>query len=420
MTAQRSRKPGQPEVIRVGSVAVKIYRRVTPAGYERFEVADYSTGRRTLRGFSDYGEARTEAERVARLMASGETTAAGMRNFEAASYGRAVELLRPTGVSLEIACATFADNFTALGGNRISEAVRFFLTRNPDKLTSKTCAEVATELIDVRTKRGASKRYVEDLRSRLAAFSRTFQKNVADVRGPDLQSWFDGLSCAPRTLLNFRRAVGLLFSFAEQRGYILRGENPVATTEKVSGRTAAPVAIFTPEQIAKLLSVAPVDFVPVLALQAFAGLRSAEVERIDWQDIDLAGGFITVAAEKAKTRSRRLVPISANLRAWLAPYAQKTGRVWAHSHPYFYELQGRTAEAAGVEWKSNALRHSFISYRLAEIQDAAKVALEAGNSPAMIFANYRELVKPEQARTYFSIAPEQPGNVLSVANAINA
>jgi hypothetical protein len=67
---------------------------------------------------------------------------------------------------------------------------------------------------------------------------------------------------------------------------------------------------------------------------------------------------------------------------------------------------------AKVEWKPNALRHSFISYRLAEIQDVNRVALEAGTSPQMIFRHYRELATPEQARTWFAIAPETAANVV--------
>ena len=53
----------------------------------------------------------------------------------------------------------------------------------------------------------------------------------------------------------------------------------------------------------------------------------------------------------------------------------------------------------------NGLRHSFISYRLALIQDAAKVALEAGTSPQMIFSNYRELVTADEAQAWFAVAP---------------
>jgi len=46
-------------------------------------------------------------------------------------------------------------------------------------------------------------------------------------------------------------------------------------------------------------------------------------------------------------------------------------------------------------WKRNAMRHSYISYRVAETQKVAQVALEAGNSPQMIFQHYRELVRPK-------------------------
>ena len=56
-------------------------------------------------------------------------------------------------------------------------------------------------------------------------------------------------------------------------------------------------------------------------------------------------------------------------------------------------------------WKHNALRHSFISYRVADIQNVAQVALEAGNSPQMIFKHYRELVRPAEAKAWFAISP---------------
>jgi hypothetical protein len=39
------------------------------------------------------------------------------------------------------------------------------------------------------------------------------------------------------------------------------------------------------------------------------------------------------------------------------------------------------------KWEANGLRHSFISYRLAILHDTARVALEAGNSPEVIFGH---------------------------------
>ncbi|MDP7309455.1 MAG: hypothetical protein QF405_17560, partial [Roseibacillus sp.] len=63
------------------------------------------------------------------------------------------------------------------------------------------------------------------------------------------------------------------------------------------------------------------------------------------------------------------------------------------------------ARKQGLRWPRNVLRHSFISYRVAQIQDVNQVALEAGNSPNIIFKHYRELVTEETAGEWFSIGP---------------
>ncbi len=70
---------------------------------------------------------------------------------------------------------------------------------------------------------------------------------------------------------------------------------------------------------------------------------------------------------------------------------------------------------AGVEWKHNALRHSFISYRVADVKDVPRVALEAGNSPVMIFRHYREIVTAESAKAWFAIAPKAAAKIVPMA-----
>ena len=143
--------------------------------------------------------------------------------------------------------------------------------------------------------------------------------------------------------------------------------------------------------------------------------------RLDWQDVERRPGFIEVAAHKAKTATRRIVPISDNLSRWLAIAPRSSSeRVWPHSKAYFFEALRTAADNARIKWKQNALRHSFISYRLAEIQDVNRVALEAGNSPQMIFRHYRELATPQQAKTWFAIAPETAANVVPIAAAPQA
>ena len=134
--------------------------------------------------------------------------------------------------------------------------------------------------------------------------------------------------------------------------------------------------------------------------------------RLDWSDIERHPGFIEVAAHKAKTATRRIVPIPDNLARWLAMAPRNVQRVWPHSKDPFFKGVRCAADTARVKWKHNALRHSFISYRLAVVQDVNHVALEAGTSPQMIFRHYRELATPEQARTWFSISPDRAKNVV--------
>jgi hypothetical protein len=67
------------------------------------------------------------------------------------------------------------------------------------------------------------------------------------------------------------------------------------------------------------------------------------------------------------------------------------------------------AKSLGISWPRNVLRHSFISYRIAIVKSAEQVALEAGNSSAIIFRHYRELTTVETAKEWFCIGPMSEG-----------
>ena len=418
-------KRRKPETVKVGNVAVKIYRRqktiksklkdgtIVEKDYTVYQVEDFTKGRRTFHDTTKHAKAVALAERLARQISTGQTTAASMTNSQAASYGRTVEILRPTGISLEMAAAIVAKCVEILEGDHMVEAARFFKRHGAGTVTHRTVAEVVAELVESKKARGKSARYIGDLSARLNRFAKDFAVDIGTVTTADVTRWLDGLKVAPQTAKNFRTVLGTLFGFAESRGYVFKGGNPVEDVEHITANGGA-IEIYTPKEIADLLKAASKEFLPVVALGAFAGLRTAEIERLEFRDLDLAGGFIHVASEKAKTRSRRLVPILPNLAQWLAPYAKQKGKVWKATTNELQDVRAETVKAAATPWKDNGLRHSFISYRLAATQNAAQVALEAGNSPAVVFRHYRELVKPEAAKTWFAITPEQPANVVSL------
>lgn len=429
----KRRKRRKPEIVKLGNIAVKIYRRDKPhkrekdgsvemVTYRVWEVEDYTAGRRLLVSFSDHAEAIKKANKIAERLSTGQVTAAQMTNAEAASYGRAVELLKETGVPLELAAAHFAQAWRILGGDKIVAAAEDYQKRHAAIVACKTVPEVVDEYINSRREKDRSPKTIKDLESRCGKFAEDFKVDIASVTTADVSTWLDKLpDISERTRLNYRTKISQVFTFAGRKGYIPKNSNPVDGTEKPDTEDGK-VEIFTPEELNRLIAAARPDFQICLALGCFAGLRSSEIQRLTWDKVRLASGFIEVEGRKRNTPSRRLVPVTDNLRTWLVPHAKKSGLIWrpdlarGAAETLMSNTQVAVAEATGDEkaelkplpWRHNAPRHSFISYRLALVPNIGQVALEAGNSAKTIFKHYRELVTPEAARAWFAILPEAP------------
>jgi integrase len=251
------------------------------------------------------------------------------------------------------------------------------------------------------------------LRSRLTQFSHAFDgKPVAEITAAEVDQWLrslrdreTGKRLAATTRNNFRRILIVAFNFAYERGY--SASNPAKRTARARVIESA-IGILTVEETARLLESAAAELVPYVAIGAFAGLRRAELERLDWGEIDLQAGLIEVTAKKAKSARRRFVRIQSNLAKWLQPYRQLIGSV---TPPKCRELLDAAREAAGIKnWPHNALRHSFASYHLAKFTDVPALALELGHTSAhLVFQHYRQLVKPKQAERYWEIVPATAG-----------
>jgi integrase len=97
--------------------------------------------------------------------------------------------------------------------------------------------------------------------------------------------------------------------------------------------------IFTPEQFAKILHAAPPSLIPILAIGGFAGMRKAEMDRLDWNAVDLERKMIEVRAGQAKTASRRIIPISDNLLGWLKLAPGEFAPFVNHSKPLGIEIK---------------------------------------------------------------------------------
>ena len=297
---------------------------------------------------------------------------------------------------------------TKLGeyGETINDAVRHrldYLERV--RRSGITVAQLANEVVEAKRKDGRSLKYVYDLNSKLSRFCRDFgNRPIAAVTVEEIDKWLRDLDCSPKSRAQYRANIGVLFSHAERLGMIDR--NPIPRTAKPK-LVDSPPEIFTVDELRSLLEAASrgaPDVLPMLAIGAFAGVRDAEIKRLDWSEVDLSRGHIEIKGAKAKSARRRIIPIQPNLAAWLRPYSGMNGRIVPEGAR---KKLDRVRKAAGLaRWPNNGLRHSFASYRLAAIHDAPRVSAELGHtSPQMLYSTYRELVLPEEAERYWKIHP---------------
>jgi integrase len=238
---------------------------------------------------------------------------------------------------------------------------------------------------------------------------------LADVGLSDLPP----LTGAPRSRKNRIAAWRSFFTWCRSRGYLPDGDT-VADKLDVPAVPRTTPETWTPDELAILIANVRAEYLPWLLLSAWAGLRTEEIcpdpqskkSPLLWSDFEWERGLLIVRAETAKTGQRRVIPICAALASILP--RDRVGIVGPHLPPHTPAKGGKLSETTRLGklvggWRRNALRHSFLSYRAAQV-GIAQAAREAGNSEAVARRVYEDAKGADEAEKWFSI-PNLTGNV---------
>jgi integrase len=408
-------------------LSIPIYAK--PAGkYQSFLISYYSGGRRIQERAATLEAAKEKARAAIKQITEGSGRLVALTAVEVADYLAAVRTLRPLGnVSLSDVAADYLAAVEQLpSGAKLRDAASDFAKAHKRKadLSAVTVAELKERFLEAKKSEQLSRRYIEDATSRLTKFAKAFRCNVASVRADQITQWLDSIKARGRTRNNYRNALIALFRYARAQNLLPRNEVTEAELVPVVKAKPSAIGIYSPEQLSALLSVVSPELLPSLAIAAFAGVRSQEILRLSWEDINFQQGHIVVAAEKAKTASRRIVPILPALKAWLLLKKERKGAVvsgfaqpqsWNRAVSRCvsrYNAEAKQNNLPELPRIQNGLRHSFASYRLAVVKDAAAVALEMGNSPRKLFENYRELVTTSEGKRWFAVMPPKDGKII--------
>jgi integrase len=289
----------------------------------------------------------------------------------------------------------------------IDELVNFYKLHHPnfrEVFNSPTTREVADQLLDAAKKSGRSKRHLETIRGHLRKFCEKLPRKIRTISVEDVNNYLQNFQCR-KTRLNHRITIIALFRFAQRRGILPEKETTAPERSDRPSVVAHEPDILAPEEMAILLNnCANRKLRAWLVFGGLCGLRSSEIERLCWEHVK--DDHIILGAAITKTARRRVAEISGNAVAWLEDLRQDSGPVSYLSSKYLYTELHKLLRKLKMEWKSNALRHSFASYHLEFHRDPPRTSKTAGHSLRILETTYAKLVSREDAVAWFSVFPQ--------------
>ncbi len=383
---------------------IKIYCLRRADGYTFRQCCWYEMGRRQVKAFTDLNAAKLFAQQKSVALAN------GLAGIATASH-RDVEVLRTCeqrasrfGTTLPAAIEEWTAARDAIGSGSIMEAVRFYVLHHAN-LPRRTVSDLIPEFVEAKRVADYSKVHLSTIRYRLGHFEPQFGSlPIADVTTPQVEQFLRGLKVANVTRNGVRKSVVAFFSWL-QAGIPDRGQAHGCRKIHDVRRSGQ----------------SPGHFHAGGNDEAVEICGSSDPARAgDWRFLRdsqrgdcpaalgrraLGSGFHRGQSPQGEDQSPAARANPAQSEIVAGPYREGSGAVC--DFPCLSYRYEQLSQKAQVGWKVNALRHSYASYRLAQIQDAAKVALEMGNSPQMLFKHYRELVTPDAAGAWFGIVPER-------------
>jgi integrase len=417
--------------------------------YRSYRLAFYRAGKRDRERQPTLAEAEERARELIDELVSGTahigTFDAKEHAIVAAALSKLAEL--PERVMLSEAIGQYVSAYNLLGGQGIVEAARFrveYLKREAkgEELIPITFPELSKKFVislrdrmneNKEQKSGSKERvsankeqrgrkYINDVNSKLGFFSKRFIGQVRDITTHDIDEVLKSLTKLSGTTKNkYRSHLVTALSYARDKKHLARDKKTEAEFAMTFKQEQLPINVYLPSELFLILNSIHPRVVPFFVVGGLAGLRSSEISRLKWEDV-VWGRGIFIDKEQSKTGKGRLAPILPALEAWLRPYAKEKGPVLPGLHtPAYLNSVVHDAFLAfkekqpKVNYIANGLRHSFCSYRVAEVKSESQVAREAGNSARMLAAHYvnvkverngvRHIVDEKSAGDWFSIIP---------------
>lgn len=302
----------------------------------------------------------------------------------------------------------------------LRDVASFYRHHHPEGAEMKTVSEAAEEFIAEKKTRKLSKRHFDALSKHVERFALTHgERQIRSITRNEVAEWLKAIPHDARTVSNHRVSLTNFFNWC--RRWKLVQESP---TEEINEMdlptiTPKPTGVLAVDQVAAMMEYLDLHepkYAPWHALQIFAGIRRAEVGRMEWEWIDLKARTITLPGWTED--GQRIVKtgddwvlhgLPKNLWKWLSKHRGE-GRIAVPGNDTAERLRKDVfpkLKPSIPTWPQNALRHTFCTMMMSFYGDAAKVANWSRHTNAkQLYKSYvAKLVSKADAKRFLGIEP---------------
>ncbi|MCX6922584.1 MAG: site-specific integrase [Verrucomicrobia bacterium] len=368
--------------------------------------------------------ARQRADKIGAAMVKGQASRMALSHGAWQDVCVAREIIRKRGWSLTAVAHEWADCTERLpGGVCLLDATNFYLINHfgggpPPQPTG--LVEAADRYHEFKLNAGKSKGHCKNIRSQLDRLLKALPPGVRldELTAGQLDAVVVGFGLKAKTMNEYRIMLSNLYSWAAKQNppLVSKGFNPAKDMERHDVKHGA-VESLRVADLRTILVAAQAkrpDFVPLIVLVCFGGLRPSEAVRLDWSEVGT--DYIRLPGKKSKTGYNRQIPIQENLKAWLAQWRKKEGLVCPGIDLPHFNVVVRSI--SGVCLSHDGMRHGYGTHRQQIVKNVGMVADEMGHSMEICRRHYlNAFCAEEEAKEWFSVVPPTVPNIINLPSA---
>jgi integrase len=228
---------------------------------------------------------------------------------------------------------------------------------------------------------------------------------AGEVEDREWQTWVDRLSregLSRSRIANHLAVARAIYGWASRPTRRLVERNPLVGVELPPNDEKPRTRVADAEEAAALIAALPPGDAVPYALAFYAGLRRAEIKRLDWPDVELDGYRLVVHKAKSHAGTGRRPPIAEPLRPILLGEFLRQGRKEVAPVSAVSVTSGKLAERARRRWAAAGLepitlhecRHTYASFLMAAGYTLRELMEFMGHSALQATERYVKLLPP--------------------------